>query len=507
MIKRGNVAKCLAIFALGGLIGTIITLLLAPRSGRETRRQIKNRGLWFINQLKAARQRTTDKLGLKRISNWGNYPKVEVKFHEFEDIDTLRELLTKLQDIIPRGTGRCYGDSALAPQVISTLRYNKFLAFDDKKGVIRCQSGVILADILDVIVPRGWFLPVTPGTKLISVGGAIASDVHGKGQHKAGNFSDHVFEMEVMLGDGTIVKCSKDENANLFWTTCGGMGLTGVILNATIGLIPVETAYIRQEAIKAKNLDHLMDLFEESEDWTYSMAWVDCLTKGKNLGRGYIMRGEHATLADLKTKNQKKNPLILKPIMKLNVPINFPGFTLNGLSVKLFNMLIYYKQPNRLVKSIVTYDTFFYPLDAIYNWNRIYGKRGFTQYQFILPKEVSRAGLTQILEKIAERGMGSFLAVLKLYGKQNGYLPFAMEGYSLALDFPITDGLFEFLEELDEIVLKYGGRLYLTKDVRMNKKMFMRSYPNVDRFIDNIKHINHDSKFRSYQSDRVGITA
>ena len=506
MLKRGNVAKLFAIFALGGLIGTIITLLLAPRSGRETRRQIKSGGLSLVNRLKTARQQTADKLGLKRISNWGNYPNVRVKFHEFEDIHTLRELLTQSQDIIPRGTGRCYGDSALAPQVVSTLRYNKFLAFDDKEGIIRCQSGVILADVLDVVVPSGWFLPVTPGTKLISVGGAIASDVHGKSQHKAGNFSDHVLEMELMLGDGTVVKCSKDENPNLFWTTCGGMGLTGVILNATLSLIPVETAYIRQEAIKAKNLDHLMDLFEESETWTYSMAWIDCLVKGNKLGRGLIMRGEHATLADLETKDQKRNPLILKPAKKLNVPINFPGFALNGLTVRLFNMLYYHKQLRSMVKSIVTYDTFFYPLDSISNWNRIYGKRGFTQYQFILPKDVSRAGLTKILEKIAERSMGSFLAVLKLYGKQNGYLPFAMEGFSLALDFPITDGLFEFLEELDEIVLEYGGRLYLTKDVRMNKRMFMQSYPNVERFIDNVKHINHDSKFRSFQSDRVGIT-
>lgn len=506
MPKRDNAAKKLALVVLGALLGAIIALLLAPRSGKATRAQMRRKVSQIVDKIKAVRRRTRDKLNLKQVSNWGNYPKVTVKFHEFEDIDTLRALLKQTNHVIPRGNGRCYGDSALAPEIISTLRYNKFLSFDDQNGVIRCQSGVILADMLDVIVPRGWFLPVTPGTKLISVGGAIASDVHGKSQHKAGNFSDHLLEMEIMLGDGSIVKCSKEENVDLFWTTCGGMGLTGVILNATMRLIPVETAYFRQESIKAKNLDHLMDLFDESEAWPYSVAWIDCLTGGNSMGRGILTRGDHARLADLETEGQRQNPLEVKPKLKLNVPINFPGFVLNSLSMRIFNFLYYHKQRAEVVRSVVDYNSFFYPLDSIANWNRIYGRRGFTQYQFILPRETSRQGMRTILQKIVDRGMGSFLAVLKLYGKQNGYLPFAMSGYSLALDFPITDGLFEFLDELDEIVLAHGGRLYLTKDVRMGDKMFMKSYPNVERFINNVKEINHN-KFRSLQSDRVGITA
>jgi FAD/FMN-containing dehydrogenase len=505
MAKHGSLFKLLAMLLLGGLAGTIITLLLAPRSGKETRAQLKGKGLQFLHLIKTARQRG-GQLHLKRVSNWGNYPKAKVEFYEFEDIDALRELLRRSTNVIPRGNGRCYGDSALAPQIISSLRYNKFLAFDQQKGRIHCQAGVLLADILEVAVPRGWFFLATPGTKLITVGGAIASNVHGKSQHKTGNFCDHVLEMEIMLGDGTIMKCSPTENADLFWTTCGGMGLTGVILNATIQLRPIETAYIRQESIKARNLDEMMDLFEESEEWTYSVAWIDCLAKGQQMGRGYIMRGEHATVADLKQESHKRNPLKIKSSRKLNVPITFPSFALNGWTVKLFNTLIYWRHPQGKVKSIETYDKFFYPLDIIANWNRIYGQRGFTQYQFILPKTASRTGLQEILEKIAQRGMGSFLAVLKLYGEQHGYLPFAMEGYSLALDFPIKDGLFEFLEELDQIVLAYGGRLYLSKDVRMDKVMFMQSYPEVERFIRNVKDLNHGSKFRSFQSDRVGIT-
>lgn len=236
------------------------------------------------------------------------------------------------------------------------------------------------------------------------------------------------------------------------------------------------------------------------------MAWIDCLIKGKRMGRGVLMRGEHARLAELQTDAQKRQPLNPRKPRRLNVPVTFPNFALNNLSIRIFNALYYATFPNETAESIVNYDAFFYPLDAIINWNRIYGKRGFTQYQFILPKSDSRDGMAQILQRITESGRGSFMAVLKLYGRQNGYLPFAMDGYALALDFPIMPGLFEFLDELDEIVLAHGGRLYLTKDVRMDKKMFMQSYPSADEFINHLKDLNQNGKFRSFQSDRVGIT-
>lgn len=507
MAKRGEIAKLLAMLAFGGAIGAAVMALLAPRTGHETRTELKRNSLNLLKTIKPKGQNSDKSLNLKRVSNWGNYPRVEANFYEFEDVETLRSLLAQVDNVIPRGNGRCYGDQALAPQIISTLKYNKFLSFDAQQGMLHCQSGVKLSEVLDVVVPRGWFLPVTPGTKLITVGGAIASDVHGKSQHKAGNFSDHLLEIELMLGDGSLVTCSKHENPDLFWTTCGGNGLTGVILSAKLRLIPVETAYIAQDSIKAENLDQMMDLFEESESWTYSVAWIDCLAGGQSLGRGFIMRGEHAKVAALQTDAQRRNPLRPAPKLKLNVPIYFPGFSLNKLSVKLFNEILYRRHPAGMVKTIEDYDTFFYPLDSILNWNRIYGKRGFTQYQFILPKTESRVGLVRILDKIRERGIVPFLAVLKLYDRQNSYLPFAMKGYSMALDFPITDRLFGFLDELDQIVLEHGGRLYLTKDVRMNRDMFQRSYPEADRFIDNIKNLNHGAKFRSFQSDRVGITS
>jgi FAD/FMN-containing dehydrogenase len=500
---KNNLFAFLAVLVAGGLVGLLAGLLLAPRSGKETRRRLQSGGGTLGKKLKPGK---TEK-GLVKLSNWGNFPKPNVKLVEFEDIDTLRKILAQNENVIARGNGRSYGDQSLGSTVISTLNYNKFLAFDTEAGVIQCQSGVVLSDMLDVVVPKGWFLAVTPGTKLISVGGAIAADVHGKSQHHAGNFSDHLLEIELMLADGRIVTCSKEEDADLFWTTCGGMGLTGVILSAKMQLIPVETAYFRQQSIKAHNLTELMDLFEESESWPYSVAWIDCMTRGKNMGRGVLMRGDHAHLDDLATDAQRQAPLALEPKRNLNVPFNFPGFALNSLSMRVFNSLYFHKQFKDRVEAVVDYNTFFYPLDVIANWNRVYGTRGFTQYQFILPKKVSREGMHDILKRITDRGIVSFLAVLKLYGHQHGYLPFAMEGYALALDFPIVDGLFEFLDELDQIVLGYGGRLYLTKDVRMSREMFMQSYPNAEKFIENVKTINQDTKFRSFQSDRVGITA
>jgi FAD/FMN-containing dehydrogenase len=505
MSKARNILQALALLMLGGAAGGIVATLLAPRSGEESRAQLKHKSRQLFDQLKATRQPKNPHL--KTLSNWGNFPQVEVEYLEFENLATLREIVRRASNVIVRGNGRCYGDSSLAPTVISSLRYNKFVSFDQDQGILQCQAGVLLSEILDVIVPRGWFLPVTPGTKLITVGGAIASNVHGKSQHKAGNFSDHLLDIDLMLSDGSLVTCSPTENADLFWMTCGGMGLTGVIVKATMRLIPIETAYIRQESIKAGNLYDMMALFEQSEAWTYSVAWIDCLATGASLGRGFIMRGEHATVAELESEAQRRDPLRLKPARKLTVPVTFPNFALNTLTVKMFNEAYYRAHPVGTVNSIESYDKFFYPLDSILNWNRIYGKRGFTQYQFILPKAVSRAGLEQIIGRIANSGQGSFLAVLKLYKDQQGYLPFAIDGYSLALDFPITPNLFPLLNDLDQLVLEYGGRLYLTKDVRMDSQMFSRSYPTAQRFIEQLQQLNHGQKFRSFQSDRVGLTS
>jgi len=387
----------------------------------------------------------------KTVSNWGKYPAVDPDFRSFSNLAELKTLALVKGGVIARGNGRCYGDASLGTHILSTLRYNKFLSFDEGAGILECQSGVRLDEVLEVIVPRGWFLPVTPGTKFITVGGAVASDIHGKNHHVDGSFSNHVVDMDILLASGEIVTCSRELLPELFWASCGGQGLTGVITRVRFRLKKVETAFIRQKQIKAKNLDEILLLFEEYKHYTYSVAWIDCLKKGDGFGRSILMLGEHAGVDDLST-SQKKSPLLLPRKKQINFPVELPSYFLNPFTVKAFNFLFYGKNTRREIDNVVPYEPFFYPLDAILNWNRGYGKKGFVQYQFVLPMH-AQAGLKEILRRITDRGFASFLAVLKVFGKQDDMISFPREGYTLALDFPVRIGLFEFLDELDKVVL------------------------------------------------------
>ncbi len=426
--------------------------------------------------------------------SWGMYPKIQNNIHKFKSIPKLQETLLGLDELIPYGNGRSYGDSAIASDILYVKPYDYFLNFDEEHGIVHVQAGVLLSEILEAFVPRGWFLKVTPGTKLITIGGAIASDVHGKNHHIEGCFSECVEEFRIMLADGEVKTCKKGEE--LFLATCGGMGLTGVILDAKISLKKINSQYIHQTTIKTKNLRETFEAFEEYKELPYSVAWIDCLARNEEIGKCLLMVGDFADDGDLRYKSKAR----------LNIPFNFPSFALNNLSVKAFNWLYYKKAPAGTSKQKVGIDTFFYPLDAIKNWNRIYGKNGFTQYQFILPKESSFEGLQSILEKISQSGKGSFLAVLKLYGKANeNYLSFPIEGYSLALDFKIEDGLFELLDELDKVVVEFGGRIYLTKDVRVSKETFEQGYPLIEKFREFRTKNKMSEKFNSLQSKRVEI--
>jgi decaprenylphospho-beta-D-ribofuranose 2-oxidase len=435
------------------------------------------------------------------ITNWGNYPFIDARIFSPADDNGIKECILASEELIPRGLGRCYGDSSLNTTIISMLRMNHFLAFDDVNGILTCEAGVSLEEILDVCVPRGWFLSVTPGTKYVTVGGAIASDVHGKNHHVAGSFSRHVVSIKVMVSDGTVVKCSNTEHQDLFWSTCGGMGLTGVILEATIQLLKIETAYIRQRIVKSKNIDEAIDLFETNNHWTYSVAWIDCLAKGNSLGRSALILGEHATRDEVGYRY--RNPLSVDKKRPIPVPFFFPNFMLNTYTVKLFNELRYATYFAK--DSVAEYESFFYPLDSIAHWNKIYGKRGFTQYQFVLPKESSREGMKKILTRIAQSGEGSFLAVLKLFGQQSGILSFPREGFTLALDFPITPTTLTLFCELDAMVVDFGGRMYLSKDVRMSKELFDRGYSSAAQFREIKKQFDPLMKFRSLQSKRIGV--
>lgn len=430
------------------------------------------------------------------ITGWGRYPRLDAEAVSFDTPAALSAELQKGGEGIAHAMGRSYGDSALGRRVFLTRRYHHILAFDAENGVVTCESGVSLADLIDAFLPRGWFLSVTPGTKLITVGGAIASDVHGKNHHAAGCFSNSVLEFDLMLADGSIVKCSPEENQELFLATCGGMGLTGVILQARLQLQRVKSANIRETVIRCRDLEAIFEAFEAYESTPYSVAWIDCLAKGAHTGRSVLMAGAHAETGTrrLPARNQ------------LSVPVDMPGFGLNRHSVGIFNRVYYSAQPDYVENRLVPLEPFFYPLDQIANWNRMYGRKGFTQYQLVLPKTESFTGLRKVLNAIAAAGMGSFLAVLKLCGPENGnFISFPMEGYSLALDFKIEPRLFPFLETLDRIVLDHGGRLYLTKDVRMSKTVFREGYPRWKKFVALRESYGMKEKFKSLQSERIGV--
>ena len=429
---------------------------------------------------------------IQKVANWGNFPVVEKNIKSEDSLSKIQDFVKNNNQIIARGNGRCYGDASLSDNILSTKRLNKFISFDRINGILECESGVLISEILEVIIPQGYFLYVTPGTKFISVGGAIASDVHGKNHHSEGCFSEYLLEFDLLDEKNEILKCSKQENPEKFWATVGGMGLTGIILSAKFKLKNIETTFIRQESLKAENLDEIFELFENSESWTYNVAWIDCLQKGNNIGRSILLRGEHVLRHEISEKNGE-NPLKIVSKIQPKIPFFFPDFILNSFTVKIFNWLYYSKQNRKEVKQIVDYETFFYPLDFVQDWNKIYGKKGFIQYQMVIPKEKGKEGMRKILETIAKSGNGSFLAVLKLFGKNNpqAYNSFPMEGYTLALDFKVNDNLKKLVGKLDQIVEDFGGRIYLTKDA-MSKSSLTGYLKNVE-----------NAKFVSLQHKRI----
>ena len=438
------------------------------------------------------------------LAGWGRYPVRECAVWQPITAQALHETLAPLPSSIARGNGRSYGDASLNPDAtIDTRRLDRLIAFDAATGTLECEAGVLLSDLVATFVPRGWFPPVTPGTRLVTIGGMIASDVHGKNHHGAGSFCDHIDWLDLDLGDGRILRCSARENAPLFAATCGGMGLTGIIVRASVRMLKIESAYMRQRTIRVPNLDQALAGFEESHSSTYSVAWIDCMATGKSLGRSAILLGEHATAADL-DEHRRTEPFA-RPVRKpKSVPFDFPGFALSGFNVKMFNQLYYaMQQPG---DALVDLDPYFYPLDAVFDWNRIYGRRGFVQYQSALPLAESATGLRRLLEAISAAGAGSFLAVLKRMGPGSfGMLSFPMQGYTLALDFPATPASLELLKRLDAITAEHGGRVYLTKDARMSPQMFASGYPRLPEFRSVRAEYGLDQRFSSLLSQRLGL--
>lgn len=439
-----------------------------------------------------------------KLSGWAKYPEIDSKVstpYKTEDIIKL----VKKGNVIARGNGRSYGDSAISLEnTIHMKNFNKIISFDSKTGQLIAESGVLLKDILKISIPKGWFPFVTPGSKFVTIGGMIAADVHGKNHHKEGSFSNYVDWIEIIDNQGTKRRCSSTENPDLFTWTNGGMGLTGIILCAAIRLRPITTGWIKQKTLIAKNIDEAIDIFENSLDSTYSVGWIDCLQKGKNIGRSVIMLGEHANKNDMPEK--KLGSIFEIPIKKKRTMlVNFPNWFLNKWSNKLFNNLYYWYNKRQPRDKLIDWDSFFYPLDSILGWNKIYGRKGFAQFQCVIPQNESRKGLRALLEKIESENLGSFLAVIKRFGEQESKFSFPMKGYTLALDFPINDKALKLMNDLDIITLKYNGRFYLAKDSRMSKETFYKSDKRSEIFRLFRKKQNTDNIFNSAQSTRLGL--
>lgn len=405
--------------------------------------------------------------------SWGNYPPVEDQSAYI--LEAPVTLPSTESTMLPRGLGRSYGDSCLNENgvLLDTQQLYHFLDFSD--GVLEVESGVTLEDILNFAVPQGYFLPVTPGTKFVTVGGAIANDVHGKNHHVAGNFGNHVLEFKLLRSNGELLTCSPSQNSEVFQATIGGLGLTGLIVSAKIRLKKINSSYIDQEVVKYKNLGEFFELSSESSH-EYTVAWIDCFSSDKKLGKGLFIRGNHST---------QKVALDVHPNNKKTIPFNFPKWSLNYLSVKAFNSLYYNQQLKRQSSGVVGYDPFFYPLDKINHWNRIYGKPGFFQYQCVVPRNQSYEQMQKILKMISQSGIGSFLVVLKMFGAYNkqGLLSFPEEGATLAMDFPNKGKkVLKLMSALDEIVLDCGGKVYPAKDARLAKASFQQMYPEFEQF-------------------------
>lgn len=430
------------------------------------------------------------------LSGWGGYPRARCRVHRPERDD----LLPALAGLLPRGLGRAYGDAALDPVdgVVSTERLDRLLAFDPATGLLEAEAGASLGRIGSTFLDRGWFLPVTPGTKFVTLGGAVAGDVHGKNHHVDGSFSRHVAYLDLVCPTGERIRCSEQERPDLFHATAGGMGLTGLIAQVGLRLAPVPGPWVRVTHHPSRDLEQSFRLLgDPSIQEPYSVAWIDCLARGARLGRSVLMVGEHVA-------GDRPSPGIAqKP--RWSVPFQLPSFLLNSLSLKAFNEVFYRLQAGKGRPFLATPDAFFYPLDKIDHWNRMYGSAGFLQYQCVLPERTALEGTRVLLERISAAGAASFLAVLKRLGPGGpGHLSFPMAGYTLALDLPFHGPrTLDLLRRLDEVVALNGGRVNLCKDACLDPATFRTMYPRFGEWLEIKRRVDPGFRLQSGLSRRL----
>ena len=411
------------------------------------------------------------------LYSWGRFPNLPQQAHACGWRDELAAnaaaLVARQGHTLPFGNGRSYGDSCLAAndQVLHMRSLDRLIEADWQHGTLCVEAGITLAEILALAIPRGWFLPVTPGTQFATVGGAIANDVHGKNHHVRGTFGRHVSEFGLLRHGEEALTCSPTSQPQLFAASIGGLGLTGIIAWARLSLLPIRSSQLDTTVVRFDNLAEFFTLSAELDhQHEYSVAWIDCLAKGRDTGRGVFIVGDHARYGSLDVGNRKK----------LSVPITPPVSLINSLSLRAFNSAYWRLHPSQRTQRRSAYEPFFYPLDRLLHWNRIYGRKGFQQYQCVIPDCQAQPALRELLGAIAEAGEGSFLAVLKRCGdvQSPGLLSFPMPGASLALDFPQSERLaLKLFPRLDAIVREAGGRLYPAKDAHMSGSDFRQAYP------------------------------
>ena len=440
------------------------------------------------------------------LAGWGANARVDCVLREPETEEQVRATLDTA-GTIARGLGRSYGDAAVNAhgRVLRMTRLDRYTAFDELSGTLTCEAGLSLADIIRDFAPRGWFPMITPGTKFVTVGGCIANDIHGKAHHVQGCFSSCVEAMDILLANGQIVAVSRTENPELFWATFGGMGLLGVVLTARIRLRRIETTFFRQKAISVHDLEGMLAaLAEHDQSFPYSVATLDVFATGARLGKGVLVVGDHALAGELPASLASHRLRVSGP-PKLSVPFDLPELTLNSLSIRLVNAFVQRIQLRGA--PFVHYESFLYPLDLLAHWNRGYGRRGFTQYQFVIPFEDGLRRMREILTTILSSGELPFLNVLKRFGKESGgVLSFPREGYTFAIDFPIRKNTAALLKRLDALVLAAGGRVYLGKDSFLDAETFRAMYPEVERWLEIKAKYDPRGLFTSDLGRRVGLS-
>ena len=435
------------------------------------------------------------------LTGWGRTAQATMEVGRPERPRDLSALLadTNGTSVVVHGAGRSYGDAALneGGRAILTERLSRLLSFNQKTGRLVCEAGVTFADLMRIFLPRGFCVPVTPGTAFATIGGAVATDVHGKNHDRVGSFGDHVEWIELLLANGQTAKVSRKARPALFAATIGGMGLTGIIISVCFKMARVPSASLRVRERRIADLDAFFAAFEEvRSEAEYSVGWIDALARGGNLGRGILETAEAAE-GDLSRPAKDK---------QRRVPIDLPGITLNPLTVGAFNERYYRRVPVEGRESLCPAEQFFYPLDAVQDWNRIYGKRGFYQFQCVIPDDTARDGIRRALETISAARSASFLAVLKtLGGEGRGMLSFPLRGYTLALDFPRRNSIETLMAKLEGITLDHGGRIYLAKDAVLSPEGFAAMYPRRDVFQEILAEVDPKGRFQSDMSRRLNL--